>query len=105
MLREFSVYVDSISPDLLDRRSKFRLTTPGYEDIRAFVHKLFGRCKANAGAAASDERSFSFKLVHVFLSNDQNCQIVRTIRLPARTRSERVHLVAGWSDVGDSIRQ
>src|SRR5512132_436551 len=25
--------------------------------------------------------------------------------LSARTRSERVHLVAGWSDMGDSIRQ
>jgi hypothetical protein len=23
----------------------------------------------------------------------------------ARTKSERVHLVAGWSDLGDSIRQ
>ena len=23
----------------------------------------------------------------------------------ARTQSERVHLVAGWSDIGDSIRQ
>jgi len=32
--------------------------------------------QANASAAASDERSFSFKLVHVFLSNGQNCQIV-----------------------------
>jgi hypothetical protein len=54
-------------PDLLDRRSQLLITTPRYEDVRSFVHKLLRRRQANAAIATSNECSFSFKLTHVFL--------------------------------------
>jgi hypothetical protein len=37
--------------DLLYRPSQLRLTAPRYEDVRAFVHKLLRRGKANAAIA------------------------------------------------------
>src|SRR5256884_8086978 len=37
------------------------------EDVRAFVHKLLRRRKANAAIATSNESNFPFKLTHGFL--------------------------------------
>jgi hypothetical protein len=47
---------------------EFRMMeAPGYEDIRAFVHKLLRCRKTDAAIATSNERDFSLKLTHVFL--------------------------------------
>jgi hypothetical protein len=56
-----------IFSDLLYRRSQLLLTAPRYEDVCAFVDKLFRRGKANAAVAACNERNFSFEFTHKFL--------------------------------------
>ncbi len=66
-VRHVSLYAGHISSDFLDRRSQFRITAPGYEDVRAFFHKLLRRRKTDAAIAASNERDLSFKLTLVFL--------------------------------------
>jgi NAD(P)-dependent dehydrogenase (short-subunit alcohol dehydrogenase family) len=49
-----------VSSDLLYRGSQFRFPAPGYEDIRAFVHKLLGRRQADAASATKAAvRSFA----------------------------------------------
>jgi hypothetical protein len=59
------LYAGYISFDLLYRRSQLRITAPRYEDVRAFVHKLLRRRKADAAIATRNECNFSFKLTHV----------------------------------------
>jgi hypothetical protein len=66
------LYAGYIPSDLLHRPIQLRLTAPGYKDVRAFVHKLLRGRKANTAIAASNERNFSFQLVHLFLSSHQN---------------------------------
>ena len=65
--RHVALYAGYISSDLLYRRSQLRITAPRYEDVRAFVHKLLRRRKADAAIATRNECNFSFKLTHVFL--------------------------------------
>src|SRR6266478_127503 len=65
-VRHVSLYAGYISSDLLNRRSQLRISTPRDEDVRAFVHKLLCRRKANAAITTSNECDFSFKLAHVF---------------------------------------
>jgi hypothetical protein len=43
----------------------------GYEDVRAFVHKLLRCRQANAAIAAGNERDCSFESIHVLLSSRQ----------------------------------
>src|SRR5205807_3956354 len=69
-VRHVSLYAGDISPDLLDRRSQLRITAPRDEDVRAFVHELLRRRKADAAIATSNEGDFSFKLSHVFLRSE-----------------------------------
>ena len=66
-VRHVSSYAGHIVSDLLYRRSQLWITAPCYEDVRAFVHKLLRRRKANAAIATSNECNFSFKLTHRFL--------------------------------------
>ena len=72
-VRHVSLYAGDISSDLLDRRSQLRITAARYENVRALVHELLCRRKANAAIATGNECDFSFKLPHVFLSFDQAC--------------------------------
>jgi hypothetical protein len=72
------LYAGYTPSDLFDCRGQFGGTAPRDEHACAFVHKLLRRREADAAIATSNERDFSFKLVHVFFSSDQNCQIVRT---------------------------
>src|SRR5438874_2932748 len=66
-VRHVSWYARYASSDLLYRRSQLWTTAPRYEDVRAFVHKLLRRRKANAAIAASNECNFPFKLPHGLL--------------------------------------
>jgi hypothetical protein len=52
--------------DLVPGRRQLRFTTTRYEGVRAFVHKLLRRRKANAAIATGNECNFSFKLTHIF---------------------------------------
>jgi len=61
------LHTGHISSDFLYRRSQLSITAARYEDVRAFVHKLLCRRKANAAIAASNQCNFSFQLTHVFL--------------------------------------
>src|SRR6266404_3817955 len=70
-VRHVPLYASYISSNLLCRRSQLLLTTARYEDVRAFVHKLLRRGKANATIATSNECNSSFKFVHIFLSSYQ----------------------------------
>jgi len=45
-VRRVSLYAGHIFSDLLYAAANFRLTAPGYEDVRAFVHKLLRRRQA-----------------------------------------------------------
>jgi hypothetical protein len=56
-----------VSSDLLYRRSQLRLTAARHEDVRALVHKLLRRRRANAAIAARNERNFSSSLPIIFL--------------------------------------
>src|SRR5712691_5975856 len=67
--RDVALYAGDIPSDPLYRRRQLRITAPRYEDVRAFVHKLLRRRKANAAIATSNECYFSFELAHVFLLN------------------------------------
>jgi hypothetical protein len=49
------LYAGYISSDLLYRRSQLRITAPRYEDVRAFVHELLRRRKADAAIATRNE--------------------------------------------------
>src|SRR5437016_2620367 len=64
-VRRVPLYGGYIFSDLLYRRSQLLLTAPRYEDVRALVHKLLRRRKANAAIATGNECNFSFKLTHV----------------------------------------
>jgi hypothetical protein len=57
--------VTFLVPDLLYRRGQLRITAPGYENVRAFVHKLLRRDKTNAAIATGNECNFPFKFAHV----------------------------------------
>src|SRR5258707_13846372 len=74
-VRHVSLHAGYISSDLFDCHGQFGITTTRDEDMRAFVHKLLCRRKANAAIATGNECDFSFKLVHVLLSSHQNCLI------------------------------
>jgi hypothetical protein len=74
-IRYISLHARDISSDFFYRPSQLRLTAARYEDVRAFVHKLLRRGKANAAIATGNERNFSFKLVHVFLSSYQHVRL------------------------------
>jgi hypothetical protein len=52
------LYAGYIPSDLLYGRSQLLLTAPRDENIRAFVHKLFGRRKANTAIATGNESKF-----------------------------------------------
>jgi hypothetical protein len=66
-VRHVSLYSGDIFPDFLYRRRQLCIAAPAYVDVRAFVHKLLRRRKADAAIAARNERDFSVKLAHVFL--------------------------------------
>ena len=54
--RHIALHAGYVSSDLLYRGSQFRFPAPGYEDIRAFVHKLLGRRQADAVLVQTVER-------------------------------------------------
>ena len=56
-----------IFSDLLDRRVRFRLTTPGDEDVGTLIYKLLRRGKAAATVATGDKRNLSIELTELFL--------------------------------------
>src|SRR5207245_1130317 len=63
-VRHVALETADISSDLLYRRRQLRITAARDKDVRAFVHELLRRRKANAAVATSDEGSPSFKLTH-----------------------------------------
>jgi hypothetical protein len=70
-VRHVSLYAGDISSDLFYRPSQLRLAAPRDEDVRALVHKLLCRRKANAGTAAGNQCNLSRKPAHAFLRGTQ----------------------------------
>jgi hypothetical protein len=66
-VRHVSLHAGYVSSDLLDRRGQLSIAASRDEDVRAFLHKLLRRRKADAAIAAGDECNFSFELAHGFI--------------------------------------
>jgi hypothetical protein len=77
-VRHVSLHAGYISFNLLYRRRQLRRTASRDKNVRAFIYELLRRGKAKAAIATGNERDFSFKFVHVFLSSLSKPQMVST---------------------------